>query len=125
MIPHLIRQGEKIIQGVQSLIHQTGLGHVLEIGGHPSWSFLQIRETPAYSAWEIKTLFLQEMFVRGILTLGTHNMSYAHSDLEVTALLEVYAQVFPLLKQAVDQHKLEQYLRCQPLEPLFKGISRS
>ena len=39
------------------------------------------------SQWEIKTLYLQEMFARGILILGTHNMSFSHGDNDVARLL--------------------------------------
>jgi glutamate-1-semialdehyde 2,1-aminomutase len=69
---------------------------------------------------EIKTLFMQETLARGILTLGTHNMSYAHSEADVDKLMQVYDEVFPLLRDAVDNRSLRQYLRCTPLQPLFK-----
>ena len=77
----------------------------------------QLLHGPPASA---KTLFMQEMLARGILTLGTHNMSYAHSDADIEKTLAAYDEVFPLLKEAVDGGRLDKMLRCAPLKPLFK-----
>jgi glutamate-1-semialdehyde 2,1-aminomutase len=96
------------------------MDELLTISGHPAWSFLNFRDQGGYSLYEIKTLFLQEVFARGILTLGTHNISYAHSGADIDRLLAVYDEVFPLLKSAVSERRLAQLLRCKPLEPLFK-----
>jgi glutamate-1-semialdehyde 2,1-aminomutase len=56
----------------------------------------------------------------GILTLGTHNLSYAHGEAELQALFAAYDHVLPLIRTAVREKKLEQMLKCPPLEPLFK-----
>ncbi|MFC3886639.1 aminotransferase class III-fold pyridoxal phosphate-dependent enzyme [Bacillus songklensis] len=113
-------QGQKVIKGIQSLVEKHDISHLLSIAGHPSWSFLLFREGNRYDQWEIKTLFLQEVFARGILTIGTHNMSYSHSDSDIQRLLTVYDEVFPILKNAVDNENLEKCLQCNPLKPLFK-----
>jgi glutamate-1-semialdehyde aminotransferase/spore coat polysaccharide biosynthesis protein SpsF (cytidylyltransferase family)/aryl-alcohol dehydrogenase-like predicted oxidoreductase len=112
-------QGEKIQRGLQQRIEQNDCQSFLQVGGHPAWSFLLFQDRPPYSSWQIKTLYLQEMFARGILTLGTHNVSYAHSEQEVAALLAAYDEVLPVLSDAV-RGRLELALLCKPLEPLFK-----
>jgi glutamate-1-semialdehyde 2,1-aminomutase len=60
------------------------------------------------------------MFARGFLTIGTHNMSYAHSDADVDALLDAYDEILPILSDAATNGALKQHLRCVPLQPLFK-----
>ncbi|KKM12353.1 aminotransferase class III [Clostridiales bacterium PH28_bin88] len=120
VVETMTTQGLKVRAGVRELIDRHGIHHIVSLSGHPTWSFLLIKDAGPYSQWEIKTLFLQEMFARGILTLGTHNMSYAHGDAEVTQLLDAYNEVFPVLREAVDGLALGKYLRCKPLEPLFK-----
>ena len=60
------------------------------------------------------------MFARGILAIGTHNMSYAHSDDDVARLLSAYDDVLPLLRTAVERRDLLDRLHCEPLKPLFK-----
>ena len=114
------QRGERLMKGAEGLLRRHGMSELLTVSGHPSWSFLNFRDQGGYSLYEIKTLFLQEVFARGILTLGTHNISYAHSESDVDRLLKVYDEVFPLLKAAVAERRLAQLLRCKPLEPLFK-----
>lgn len=116
----LAAQGRKLVDGAAALIDKHGVGDVFLLSGHPSWSFLQIRDVAPYTLWQIKTLFLQEMFARGVLTLGSHNMCYAHSDADLATLLGAYDEVFPLLRNAIDGRSLESALRCAPLEPLFR-----
>ncbi len=116
----LATTGELVRKGAQALIDKHGVSHVVELAGHPSWTFLLFRDTADASSLEIKTLFMQETLARGILTLGTHNMSCAHSEADVDVLMQVYDEVFPLLRDAVDNRSLRQYLRCTPLQPLFK-----
>ncbi|MHB8917540.1 MAG: aminotransferase class III-fold pyridoxal phosphate-dependent enzyme [Desulfocucumaceae bacterium] len=113
-------QGMKVVNGVRALIDRCRVSHIFSVSGHPSWSFLTIKDCQPYSQWQIKTLFLQETLVRGILTLGTHNISYSHSDADLARLLDVYEEVFPIVRDAVDGRSLEKLLRCRPLEPLFR-----
>lgn len=113
-------QGHKITEGAKRLIEENGLGDVLSIAGKDCWSFLSFRDTDVYSQWEIKTLFLQEIFARGILFLGTHNMSYAHSDSDIAKLLKVYGEVFPIIKDVLSKNNMEKHLRAKSLVSLFK-----
>ena len=114
------RTGQKILDGVRERIAKHGIGGFARTSGHPSWTFLQFADTTNCSQWEIKTLFMQEVLARGILSLGTHNVTYAHSDGDVAALLRVYDEVFPILREAVEEGAMKQYLRCAPLQPLFR-----
>ena len=69
------RTGQKILDGVRERIGKHGVGGFVRTSGHPSWTFLQFADTPSCSQWEIKTLFMQEVLARGILSLGTHNVT--------------------------------------------------
>lgn len=116
----LYKQGRKVIDGLKARISAEGAEDFLGTAGNPTWNFFLIKDTANYSQWQIKTLFLQEMFARGILTIGSHNMSYSHSDADLSKLFSAYDEVIPMLVEGVRQNKLESMLRCQPLEPLFK-----
>jgi glutamate-1-semialdehyde 2,1-aminomutase len=120
VLQKLVEQGSKIISGVKELVAVNQIEDILAISGHPTWSFLLFQDYTPYSQWEIKTLFLQEVFRRGILTLGTHNMSYSHDDEDIARLLIVYSEVFPIIKKAVVNKTLNSVLQCDPLKPLFK-----
>jgi glutamate-1-semialdehyde 2,1-aminomutase len=116
----LYLQGKKILVKLDSLIADSGAADFLSVAGNPTWSFMLIKDTKKYSQWQIKTLFLQELFARGILTIGTHNLSYSHSDADLEKLFSAYGEVLPMLTEAVRHQKLESMLRCEPLQPLFK-----
>lgn len=116
----LAQQGTKLIEGVRQCINKHSVTSFLSIVGHPSWSFLVLKDVPGVSQWELKTLLLQELFARGILSLGSHNLSFAHTDADIARLLTAYDDIFPLLKAAAYEGRLGELLRCKPLEPLFK-----
>lgn len=113
-------QGAKIIKGVKKIINKIDAHDLFEIAGHPSWSFLIIKDFNNYSSYKIKTLFLQEVFKNGIITLGTHNMSFSHSDNDVKKLLDVYEVLLPMIFEAAKSNLIDNLLDCEPLQPLFK-----
>jgi glutamate-1-semialdehyde 2,1-aminomutase len=120
VIDTLKHRGRKILDGVVRLIVELDIAQFVSISGHPTWSFLLFKDVPPVSTWEIKTLFMQEMFERGVYSLGTHNMSYAHSDTDIETLLAAYREVFDLIKNAITGGFVKDRLKCDPLVPLFK-----
>lgn len=112
--------GQAFLGSVNELIEKHGLGSVLSTSGDPSWSFLNMQPTGPYTVWELKTLFMQEIFDRGVLGYGTHNISYAHSSEDLKQVLYAYDQTFGVMADAIANEKLGEVLRCAPLEPLFK-----
>jgi glutamate-1-semialdehyde 2,1-aminomutase len=117
---YLARLGKTLVDGVNVLIQRHGLSELLSVTGHPSWSFLLFKDVAGCSQFETKTLFMQEMFGRGVLAFGTHNLTYSHTAHDVAALLAAYDQVFPLLREGALEGRMSELLRCKPLEPLFK-----
>jgi len=83
--------GRKLLVGANEIAGRLELD--LSCTGHPAWSFLRFRDQAQ------KTLYLQEVFARGVLCLGQHSMQYAHGDDEVEFLLYVYRKVFAILKE--------------------------
>jgi glutamate-1-semialdehyde 2,1-aminomutase len=115
------KRGERLLTRLRALIELHELSGVLVASGDATWSFLLVRDTPRYTQYEMKTLLLQELFARGILSIGTHNLSYATSEEDIDRLLIVYDEVFVILARVlVDNAPLDQYLKCEPLTPLFK-----
>ncbi len=120
VIESMRRIGTLVKDGVDARIKHHEASSFLAISGDPTWSFLTFTDTPKATQWELKTLFLQEMFARGTLILATHNICYAHSESDVTALLKAYDEVLPMLRQLAHEGGADRLLRCKPLEPLFK-----
>lgn len=116
----LAARGQEVLDGADQLIRRHGLDSTLSLSGHPAWSFLQFADAPGADAFALKTLFMQEVFARGVLAYGSHNLSYAHGPAEVAALLEAYDGAFGEIAAALAEGDLGRRLRCAPLQPLFK-----
>jgi glutamate-1-semialdehyde 2,1-aminomutase len=117
----LQQRGRGLVRKLRELVATHNLTDVFAVSGHPAWSFLIARDTARYTQWEIKTLMLQELFARGILMIGTHNLSYSHSEADIEQLLSVYDEVFAAIQGALSGNEpIEHYLQCKPLVPLFR-----
>ena len=117
---YIFEAGEYLLKHLNKIITEFECEDFLKCSGHPSWSFLIINDKGEYTSFEIKTLLMQEMLKRGILTICTHNISYSHSIKDIDYLLDCYRVVFPLIKKAIENKKLVESLNCKPLVPLFK-----
>ena len=120
VIKHFTKIGSYLLEQLNQLIDNEKLNDIFWTSGHPSWSFLHIKEQKEYNVFEIKTLFLQEMFKRGILTLGSHNISLSHTKKNIDELLVVYAKVLPKIKQHTKNQDLLENIHGDVLQPLFK-----
>lgn len=116
----LAELGTRLMAGIRERITRHGVSELVSLAGHPSWSFLILKDTPQASQWASKTLLLQSFFERGILSLGTHNLNFAHSEEDIDQLLAVYDEVLPLLRAGALEGRMNELLRCPQLEPLFK-----
>ncbi|AMO22087.1 glutamate-1-semialdehyde 2,1-aminomutase [Ramlibacter solisilvae] len=119
VIATMAARGERLLKDTQALIDRHGLADVFSLAGHPTWSFLQFQDARGHSMWEIKTLFMQEMLKRGVLSYGTHNMSYAHSEADLDRLKAVYDEVFGVITRGLGS-SIRPMLECEVLEPLFR-----
>ena len=113
-------RGTRLLGGLGKLIEEHQLSHLFAAKGHPSWTFLTIADAPGASAFEMKTLLMQELHQHGFLSVGSHNISYAHTDADIDALLDAYRVILPMIGGAVAAGDLSSKLRCAPLVPLFK-----
>ena len=120
VIEHFSEVGSYLLEKLNQLINDKNLGDIFWTSGHPSWSFLHIKEQEKYNTFEIKTFFLQEMFKRGILTLGSHNISFSHTKEIVDQLLDVYTEVLPMVKENIKNQTLLESIQGDVLQPLFK-----
>ena len=119
VIEHFSEVGSYLLERLNKLINDKNLGDIFWTSGHPSWSFLHIKEQKKYNTFEIKTFFLQEMFKRGILTLGSHNISFSHTKEIVDQLLDVYTEVLPMVKENIKNQTLLENIQGDILQPLF------
>lgn len=112
--------GTALLCGVRELITAHNLNNVVSVVGHPAWSILEFKDHDAASQWELKTLFLQEIFYRGILTIGSHFPTYTLSHADARRVLSSYDDVFGLIRRALEEGNVRRQLVVRPLQPLFK-----
>jgi len=120
VVSTLFKIGGLLIKELNELIVEYNVGHIFSVAGYPVWSFLIIKDTEQYNSWELKTLFEQEMFANGIFSIGTHNMSYAHSESDIKTLMNAYRIFFDKVVSVLKNKNLMSVLQCDPLKPLFK-----
>jgi glutamate-1-semialdehyde aminotransferase len=116
---YLARQGEKLQSGYNAIARTLGISDYTRCNGHPS------RTIVVFDSWVgdpllMKSLVQQELIKRGILWSGFHNVSLSHGDPDVDYTLAAYAEVLSILKQAVDARVLEEVLRGEPVQPVFR-----
>lgn len=120
VVATLARRGREILSRLGLTIKSHGLESIFSVSGHPSWTFMNIRDTERAPAYEVKTLLMQELIERGILSIGTHNVSYAHTDNDIDALAEAYDAALAVVARALHGDGIKAALRCAPLVPLFR-----
>ncbi len=120
VVDSLYENGSYLLRELEALLDELDLHDLYETKGHPSWSFLVLKSKDDRDFWGAKTLFNQEMFRRGIITLGSHNMSFSHTVHDINYLISVYREVLPLIKRADIDGTFDALLECERLEPLFK-----
>ena len=116
----LVNKGNVLSEFTNELIDSFGLSNVVSLSGHPTWKFLRWNGVGDYSAAEIKTFFMQEVFQEGVLVLNSHNISQAHDKKIIIKIINTYSKVFGKIEKAISQGSLREELHVSPLEPLFK-----
>jgi len=120
IVEELTGNGMHLAEGTLALIDEVGLSDVLSLSGHPTWIFLNWKPVGGFSVDEIKTLFMQLVFERGLLVLGTHNVTLAHDSKITRKILRIYREVFSEIQASIVEGTLRNKLKVEPLTPLFK-----
>ncbi|MDR3665222.1 MAG: aminotransferase class III-fold pyridoxal phosphate-dependent enzyme [Ignavibacteriaceae bacterium] len=118
---HLATIGGKIKNGLNKLIAEQGMEYV-NCAGFECRTIVTFNAS-AGNPLEMKSLMQQELIKRGILWGGFHNLSFSHSDEDVSYLLSAYKEVLPILKTAVDEKNILHYLHGEVVEPVFRKTS--
>ncbi|MDO8307684.1 MAG: aminotransferase class III-fold pyridoxal phosphate-dependent enzyme [Actinomycetota bacterium] len=92
---------------------------VLAFTGHPAWLFLRWSVAHATTLNEVKTLFLQEMLRRGVLVLGTHDVTTAFTSVDIDHCARAYAESLDVIVDALADGDVHARLECDTLVPLF------
>ena len=112
--------GERVLGITRANIDKHGLGAAMAVAGRPSWGLMQFRDADGASAAEIKSLFLQEIIARGILTAGSYNICYAHTDEDLRALDRAQDESCRIVREALAAGDIAQRLAGPAIQPVFR-----
>ena len=118
--PELAVAGANLSGGFEALIESQNLNSVLNLSGHDSWKFINWNSSIRNSDFELKTLFMQENFKRGLLLLNSFNVTAAHSPKLINSILSRLEESLGLISKGLRGGSIIERLEVEPLEPLFK-----
>jgi len=121
VIQHFWKQGKKLKESYNRLVQKYDLAECTQCVGLPAHSAIYFRIN-GQDSLELKSLFQQEMIKRGILTMGVHNLCFSHSDEDIERTLEAYEDTFKILRQAIDENNIEEYLEGEKIKPVFRKM---
>jgi glutamate-1-semialdehyde 2,1-aminomutase len=111
-------QGKKLKDGYNKIAEKLEMNYT-KCKGLNARSIITF-DASAGNPMEIKTLMQQELFKRGILWAGFHNMSYSHTDEDIQHTLDSYEEVLQIVADAVDDNNVTSLIRGEILEPVFR-----
>jgi glutamate-1-semialdehyde 2,1-aminomutase len=114
---HLWQLGDYLIQQFN---HHFANNDLFSIKGLAPWSFLVINNGKHATANEIKSWLVQELCKRGILFIGTHNLSYSHTKQDIDKLIACYVELFATAHTLDQQGDLVNHLDGKQIESVFK-----
>jgi len=114
----LARQGRKLKEGYNRIARELGTGYT-SCAGMDCRSIVTF-DAAAGDPLMMKSLLQQELIKRGVLWSGAHNLSFSHSDADVEHTLAAYRQALMILKQVIEEGRLKEALRGDPVEPVFR-----
>jgi glutamate-1-semialdehyde aminotransferase/spore coat polysaccharide biosynthesis protein SpsF (cytidylyltransferase family) len=120
VVEKLHRQGQALRTQVESLISDYGLGESISLSGHPSWVIIQFHDVSGTRKEVVRTAWMQQMLANGVLSLGSHNLCYAHNEGDMQQVLYAWEATLNTLARWSKAGNLASKLRCPPIEPVFK-----
>lgn len=88
----LAERGEKLKTELNKSIRDIGITHLISsVSGHPAWSHFNFKDDV------VKSEFLKQVHSLGILTAGTNNLCYMHTDADIDYALCMYEIAFERL----------------------------
>lgn len=116
----LDEQGSKLKNGYNSIAQKLGMVYTKAIGYN--WRSMATFDEKAGDPLLQKSLMQQEMIKRGVLWQGFHNMSFSHSDADVEYTLQALEESLNILRKAVEENKIKEMLRGEPVQPVFRKV---
>lgn len=116
VIETLYRQGKRLADGVNQSISNLNLTEYFQIAGRPSNLIFITRDQSKNPSQSFRTLFLQEMIQRGIIT-PSFVVSFSHSDEDIDRTIDAASESLSVYRKALEEG-IEKYLSGRPVKPV-------
>jgi glutamate-1-semialdehyde 2,1-aminomutase len=116
VIETLYRQGKRLADGINQSISDLNLNEYFEILGRPCNLIFVTRDQSKNPSQFFRTLFLQEMIQRGIIT-PSFVVSYSHTDEDIDRTIDAVSESLRVYRKALEDG-IEKYLKGRPVQPV-------
>lgn len=116
VVKHFANIGKLIADGIFDLTAKYGI-EWFSLIGHDSWKIMLIDHDDEVL---IKSILIQELCKNGVLTIGTHNISYAMNNSDVDKILKAYDSALFSINNAIKKNCLADLLAGEIIKPVFK-----
>ena len=120
VIEFIWKQGKKIMDGYNGIAKEHALNKFTRCTGYAPESLVKFTDEGGRESLEMKSLFQQEAIKRGVLFTGYHSMCFSHNDEDLEKTFEVYGEAMGLLKKAVAEGRVSEYLEGRAVRPVFR-----
>jgi len=120
VIETLWKNGSYLSASIENLLLKYELSDILSITGKPPLTAINFKDHITAKADAIKTLYMVEMLKQGVLTLGTHNICYAHNEDDMHKIINAYDSVLFKISSELETRRLEERLPVPVIHPIFK-----
>jgi glutamate-1-semialdehyde 2,1-aminomutase len=118
VIETLHKQGLRLQTGIEAAARRHHLGGYFTLAGQPCNLVYACRDRDGAASQIFRTLFLQEMIRRGVLTPSLV-VSYSHSDLDIDRTVDAVDGAFAVYRKALDEGP-DAYLVGRSVQPVFR-----
>lgn len=116
IVKHLSEMGGKLTDGFNKLKQKYAVNYINLIG-HNSWKVLNIDHEYGNL---IKSILIETLASKGVLTIGSHNISYSTSDRSIDNILRAYDFLFNKIGKCESHSQLLSMLTGDQIKPVFK-----
>ncbi|MDP6403371.1 MAG: aminotransferase class III-fold pyridoxal phosphate-dependent enzyme, partial [SAR202 cluster bacterium] len=120
VIGHLWEQGRRLRDGYNVLAGEFGIADNTECIGLGPRTSTSFKDESGATSLELKSLFQQECLKRGVLFLGSHNISYSHRNADIDQTLRVYRTAMEICAVAIKEGDVLGRLDGDPVQPVFR-----
>ena len=121
VVETLWKRGERLATGLKKAAAAAGVVAAVPILGPPCCLVFGSRDAAGEPSQPFRTLLMQEIIRRGILATSLV-VNYAHSEADIDATIEAFAESFVIYRRALDEG-IEKYLVGRPVKPAIRKFA--